>query len=201
MKPSKQIPPEVIGLIEAGIDQAAERLAKISHTSWFIQTTSIKPASLDKVTQAAGDGPEDVGVFLGMPDGIFLVIFPTPNAEAVAAAFMAQTEWKKPAPEMKGKILSEVANIIANAVADVLANACNRAAFLGAPSVETGTRSELIDRIPGKINGGSHTMTFMIYVHLSSSAISADCMMVIGLGGDWEPALLRAAQRSKEEGA
>ncbi len=194
MNSAEDISPKLLKILETGVDRGAERLAKISRTNWIIQTVSVRLAQMNRIAAMAQADGQDYGVFLSMDGGGFLVVFPEAEAKSMASAFLTQTEWEKPGARMEELALSEIANVIANAIADLLADACGRAVFLGAPVTEKKKAVELLEELPRKFPPDSGAQTLLVYAHMSSSSLSADCMVAIILDEDWQRALLKAVE-------
>ncbi len=196
MNSSEDIPPRLLKILETGVDRGAERLAKISRTNWIIQTVSVRLAQMSRVAAMAENEGTDYGIFLSMDGGGFLVVFPEAEAKAMASAFLTQTEWEKPGSRMEEMALSEIANVVANAIADLLADACGRAVFLAAPVAERKKAVDLLQELPKRFPAAG-AQTLLVYAHMSSSSLSADCMVAIILDDDWQKALLTVAEAGK----
>ena len=127
MSAEETVETELLRVIETGVSASADRLAKISRTTWETQTTSISSDSLEKVsTRIAGDGQDHYGAFLAMPGAVFLLMFTRRGSETLARRFLPNGKEGGPVEDA----LAEIANIVVHAVANSLADACGEAFFL-----------------------------------------------------------------------
>lgn len=184
---------ELLKIIESGVSASADRLAKLSRTSWLTQTTSITADSLEKFTVSiTGDAKQHYGAYLSMPGAVFLLMFPKHGSERLARLFLPKGEVVDAA--RLEDALAEIANIVVHAVANALADACGEAFFLTAPSMISGTKSELLKAAPERIPVGSEKFAIMAFVHMSAESLSSDCTMVLLFDASCRRRLLTALE-------
>jgi chemotaxis protein CheY-P-specific phosphatase CheC len=186
----------LLRLIERGVSLSADKLAKISRTDWNTQTVSINAAPIEEFRgNSLKDETDHVGAFFTMPGGVFLVVFPARSAAAFADAFLPRSEKNPPViADRERECLAEISNIVVNAVAGAVADACGASFFMSAPRMAWGKKRELLKQAPGYLSPPGEQYTVMAYVHMSSNVLSADCNMFILLNAAWKDSLLTALQ-------
>lgn len=184
----------LLKLIENGMNASADKLAKISHTRWQMQTTSISTAPLERFESIlAPDDNDHYGAYFSMPGGVFLVILSQKSGSAVADAYLSQggkrLESKR---ELVQEAVAEISNVVVNTVAATLADACDMVFFLSAPEMTYGKKEYIMTEAPKKFKSSGENFTIMTYVHMSSPSLSSDCTVVILLNSRWRDRLLQA---------
>jgi len=194
MSDSEQAEKELLRLIEQGVSDSADRLAKISRTDWITQTVSIKMAPLAEFQKSlAGDAKDHFGACFTMPGGVFLVMIPARSGAAFADAFLPVS--KKHPEGIKDRerdSLAEISNIVVNAVAASVADACDMALMLSAPEVSHGTKVELLRDARELSASSGEKSAVMAYVHMSSQDMSSDCSVIVLLSEAWKARLYAA---------
>ncbi|MBI5245823.1 MAG: hypothetical protein HY923_01480 [Elusimicrobia bacterium] len=184
---------ELLKIIENGVSASADRLAKLSRTSWLTQTTSIAADSLEKFTVSiTEDAKEHYGAYLSMPGAVFLLMFPKQGSDRLARLFLPKGEVVDAA--RLEDALAEIANIVVHAVANALADACGEAFFLTAPSMTSGSKGALLKAAPERIPGGAKKFAIMAFVHMSAETLSSDCTMVLLFDATCRRRLLKALE-------
>jgi chemotaxis protein CheY-P-specific phosphatase CheC len=184
----------LLRIIEGGMNASADKLAQISHTRWQMQTTSISTTPLERIEPLLSSGGKDhYGAYFSMPGGIFLVMLPQQSGSAMADAYLSRTG-KSPQSqsELVQEAVAEISNVVVNAVAATLADACDMVFFLSAPEITYGKKEDILAEAPKKFKSSGENFSIMTYVHMSSPSLSSDCTVVILLNSRWKDRLLQA---------
>ncbi|OGR97833.1 MAG: hypothetical protein A2V88_11080 [Elusimicrobia bacterium RBG_16_66_12] len=187
---------ELLRLIGRGVSDSADRLAKISRTEWVTQTVSISMAPLAKFQGVlAGDAEEHFGAHFTLPGGVFLVMIPSRSGPAFADAFLpASKKHPEGVKDRERSSLAEISNIVVNAVAAVVADACGMALMLSAPEVSHGRKADLLREAREMVSSSGEKSVVMAYVHMSSEALSSDCSVVVLMSEAWQARLFAALE-------
>ena len=168
----------ILQVIEQGVEECTAKLAAISRTNWQIRTTSLKAYS----------GPQDYaelqapsqyffGAHCQAPGKMFLALFSSRSAALLTQSFLGSVRPDiEPTPQVQENAVAEVGNIVINAVANGLADRCGMAFILSAPKSVKGARADIIRDAFGDFKPSGKI--FSVYIHLSSSEISADCTLM-----------------------
>lgn len=184
----------LLRIIESGMNASADKLAKISRTRWQMQTTSISTVPLERLEPILGaDGKNHYGAYFSMPGGVFLVLLPQQSGSAIADAYLSGgSGLKKDQKELIQEAVAEISNVVVNAVASTLADACDMAFFVSAPEMAFGKKEDILAEAPKKFKSSGENLSIMTYVHMSSPSLSSDCTVVILLNSRWKDRLLQA---------
>jgi chemotaxis protein CheY-P-specific phosphatase CheC len=186
----------LLRLIETGVSNSADKLAKISKTDWSTQTVSIKTAPLERFQDTlVREEKEQCCAYFTMPGGVFLVMFPERSGTAFADIFLPINP-KNPVAIKNRELetLAEISNIVVNTVAATIADACDTAFFLSTPKMSQGKKRDLLAAAPGMVTPAGEKFTVMAYVHMSSETLSSDCNMFFLLNAVWKERLLSALE-------
>ena len=143
----------------------------------------------------ADDDQDQFGACFTMPGGVFLVMIPARSGPAFADVFLPVS--KKHPEGIKNRerdSLAEISNIVVNAVAAVVADACDVALMLSAPEVSHGRKDDLIKEATEMVASSGESSVVMAYVHMSSPAMSSDCSVVVLLSATWKARLFAALE-------
>jgi chemotaxis protein CheY-P-specific phosphatase CheC len=169
---------ELFKLIEAGVFGSAERLAKMSGTTWQMQSVSVKMGSTEKPVYAKEDG-DQLGSYFSMQGGFFLVIFSQKSGAKVADVFLKRsTKPSESVLERQQMALAEISNVMVNAVVTALADACDTVLFISAPESMAGTRDSLVKQAIEKAKNSNSGFVISTSVHMSSPALASDCTVI-----------------------
>lgn len=184
----------LLSLIEKGVENSASKLAALSHADWDTQTVSIKTASVSMIQDSMlRDDKDQFGAYFTMPGGVFLVMFPVRSGAAFADIFLPSGEKHQNAiKNREQESMAEISNVVVNAVAASIADACDTAFFLSAPQMSQGKKKDLLQAAPDMIQTPGEKFAVMAYVHMSSAALSSDCTVVLLLSASWRKRLLEA---------
>ena len=185
----------LLNLIEEGVSASADSLASVSHTKWATQTVSIsmaEPGGVKNIqARLAGDKTEHYGAFMSMPGAVFLLMLPKKDGPDLAAAFLSGRAPGAAAPR-EGVCVSEIANIVINAIANTLANACDDSFILSAPTMILGQKVALMKLAQDELENAGETSAIMTYVSMSSRTLSSDCTVLLMLGPACRGRILKA---------
>lgn len=184
----------LLALLEAGMDSSSEQLAKLSRTKWSMQTISMSTNPPDRFkAPLEGDTNDNYAITFTMPGGGFVVVFSKKSGATLAKAFLPAGG---PPPggrhDFEAETLAEVANVLVNAVAGVLADTCEMGFFVSAPQTTRGTKEDLYENAERSLAQKAGTLAILSYVHLSSAEISTDCSLVVVLNTDLARRILTA---------
>jgi hypothetical protein len=187
----------LLALIEEGVSASADALAAVSRTTWSTQTVSIKSDSTKAhgTVQArlAADPAEQYGAFLSMPGAVFVFMVPKKSGPDLAAAFLGERRLLPGAavpPE--GTCIAEIANIVVNTIGNTMANACDDAFILSAPTMVLGRKEGLLKIALDDMKSAGETYAIMTYVSMSSKTLSSDCTVVLLLAPACRGRILKA---------
>ncbi|HEX4047680.1 MAG TPA: hypothetical protein VH309_07595 [Elusimicrobiota bacterium] len=187
----------LLDLIEEGVGASADSLAEVSRTKWTTQTTSSSAdasGSLEKIrTRLAGDQTEQYGAFMSMPGAVFLLMLPQKSGAKLAEAFLGEKRLLPGAsvpPE--GACVAEIANIVVNAIANTMANACDDSFVLSAPTMILGKKERFLTLAQDELKAAGETFAIMTYVSMSSQSLSSDCTVLLLLSPACRGRILKA---------
>src|SRR3989338_8015038 len=172
----------LLQIIGEGLDKSIERLAKISRTNWEMQTVSLDTGSSSHFSSIlAADSKDHYGTYFWMPHGFLIVLF-AQSGLAVADSFLSDLSKKTESLDhLRQNALAEISNIVANAVAGALADACDVSIMISSPQMACGRKKELFNDALAKFKSEGENCIVMSYVHMTSADLATDCTMIIGL--------------------
>lgn len=183
-------------LVESGLDKSMERLAKISRTKWEMQTVSLETGDSQSFKSIlAADNKDYYGTYFWMPEGFFIVLF-SQSGLAVADAFISDIgHGATPLNILRQNAMAEIANIVANAVAGTLADACEISLMMSSPQMARGKKKELFNDALAKFKSEGENCVIMSYVHMTSSSLATDCTMLMAFDNKLTEDLRRTLDR------
>jgi chemotaxis protein CheY-P-specific phosphatase CheC len=189
----------LLDIIADGVSASANSLAAASHTNWVTQTLSItanKNGSVESLqARLAGKKDDHYGAFMSMPGAVFLLMMPKNRAAGLAKAFLSGN---KPRPgstlPREGVCVAEIANIVVNAIANTIADACGATFLLSAPMMILADKELLLKKAMEELKTSGETFAIMAYVSMSSEALSSDCTVVVLLSPACRSRILKALE-------
>ncbi|MBI4060214.1 MAG: hypothetical protein HY403_02165 [Elusimicrobia bacterium] len=166
----------LLALIAAAVARSAERLGALSGADWKVDIVSIEVGTGARFRAIlARDRGEYLGVRFVSPGESYLVLF----SEACGKALLRSGPLNLGGFEQPA--LSEIANIVINAMAAELADHQGMARVLSAPVAERASKAALFDRAFGELRpeGGDDMVDTLI--HISSPSLDVDCTFMLRL--------------------
>ena len=178
-------PQALIKLLERGVDKCAQRLGRLSYSTWNVDTVSLSSGASAAPGDLMGASNEKhFGTFLGIPGGGFLVIFPEKSGFLVTNRFtLSGADPVDALPNRESTVLAEVSNIIINALTDVLAEACGKTLMLSAPEPIQGPKKEILQSALGRFSQAGK-LAWICYVRLKTPTFSSHCDLVAFLDSE-----------------
>jgi len=196
MKFSAEAEKILLDLIEAGVSASADSLAAVSHTTWTTQSQSIStegPGTVEGLrAKLAGDAAEHYGAFLSMPGAVFLLMLPKKGGPDLARAFLGGRTRGPGTNVREGVCIAEIANVVVNSIANTMADACDAAFLLSAPTMVLGSKESFLTMAMDELKAAGETTAIMTYVSMSSLALSSDCTVLILLSPACRGRILKA---------
>ncbi len=205
MKPLDCVPPALLHAIRHGVDTSASGLARMSCLSCQLETTSIETFSLERFRGGLAASPTVYSsVRFSIPGGLFVALFSTPNAAALADAFLKHGTEKRVQSALTPAAIAEISNILVNAVVNSLGDAAGSGFLLSAPEAVQDTKANILDQAmerfkicgrQGEIRchdgaflrfaDSDAYFTIINYLHLSSPILPVTCNVFILLNALW----------------
>lgn len=197
MTPGADAEGNLLSLIEEGVSASADSLAAVSHTKWETQTLSIRADETGNAenvhARLAGDPSEHYGAVVTMPGAVFLLMLPKKDGAGLAEAFLSGRKRRPGAALPRESVcVAEIANIVINAIANTLANACDDSVVLSAPAMILGKKETLLKLAMDELKATGETFAIMTYVSMSSSTLSSDCTVLLLLSPACRGRILKA---------
>lgn len=184
-------------LIEDGMSASSDALAQVSNTAWTtlkISTNTDTPEIIS--ARLAQDTSAHYGAFAQAPGALFLLMFSRSSGPALAAAFMRDRKQRPGIVPLREDIyITEIANIVINAFANKLADACDTALILTSPEITVAKKSELFKLSIEKLKMSKEQHAIMSYVHMSSHTLSSDCTVILFISQQRRDSMLLALDR------
>ncbi|MBI3548624.1 MAG: hypothetical protein HY078_06175 [Elusimicrobia bacterium] len=168
-------------VIEKGVENSAEKLAKMSRTKWSMQTVAVNAGPGERLqTVLKDDVIQHYGAFFTMPGGFILVVISDTSGKKVVSAYLGSSAQRmQNIPNLDREVIAEIANVLVNAVAGEFADTCKIGFLLSAPDMSRGTRKALYAEILKRFPAANENLAVSSYVHMTSEALSTDCSMII----------------------
>lgn len=176
----------LLGLIQTGFENSIETLSKISRTNWRSEAVSVLTGAKDDFDSILGeDAREYYGVSFSMPGGAFLVLISLSSGQALTGSFIVSSgATDSPRKDLDMDGIAEIANIMVNAVAGPMADACDLGFLISAPEISKGTKEQLFNGALKKFKTGRELYPIMTSVRLVSEPLVSDCTMIIFLNNE-----------------
>lgn len=188
-------PPGLLRVLGAGLDSAAERLAKLSRTSWLMQTVSMRQFDIAEYQASFSDNKDEgFGVLFGVKGISFLVFLTAKSATTVCRAFLGA------AYTVAGERVAtaEIANIVINAVADAIGDATGDMLLLSAPRIVEGTRRDVMMKAVESFQTGGTPSPVVSQVNMMAESLSADCVLILLMTSELRARLETAGRRAAD---
>jgi hypothetical protein len=171
----------ILKLVEDGVEASTAKLATISRTEWAIRTTSFKAyATPEDFAELCQPSQYFFGAYCQAPGRVFLSYFTGRSSALMTQAFLASSRRNLQAtPQMQEVAVSEVSNIVLNAIASSLADRCGMVFILSAPKSVRGARADIIKAAFGALQPVGKI--FSATITLASKDIAADCTLMMML--------------------
>lgn len=184
----------LLALIERGVAASADALAEVSGVTWQTQTASITAGGVESVRgKFQVTKPQYYGAYLSMPGAVFVLMLPKDEGLPLAKAFLGDRGIRPGTPVPKeSECVAEIANIVVHAVANHIADACDKAFLLSAPQMVTGLKADLLEVALDKLAMVGEAYAVMTYVHMSSKSLSSDCTLLMFLTPSFRGGLLKS---------
>lgn len=188
---SRTFTPEEIGvlrrLIESGVSLSAEKLGQLSGAPWEIVTSSVQDMSAAQVLSLfKSDDTPHYGVRLqskSLLPAEVMTFFNEASARRLTGAVLAKSPGMRAIPEPEKAVISEISNIIGQAVMKAAANALQVSLVLSVPDLRIGIKSEIF--IEAASSPQARQMTAMLLrLDMSSGGMRAECNLVLMLHVD-----------------
>lgn len=204
MKRLDSVPRALMDVIMDGVEDSAAGLAKLANQNCQLETASIGTFSLDGLETRSSSEPADhSGAYFIIPGGVFFVHFSAADGSALADSLPAKIESIE---NTKREKLAEVSNILANAVTNSLADACDVGFVVSAPEFAQDSKTNLLKQALSRFNEccnkggrlkasakdfseGAEYFAVINYIHLSSASLPISCRMIILLNALWKDLL------------
>lgn len=178
---------KLLNIVKSGLDQGVETLAKISKTNWHIVISAVLTGEVDEAPIPGEVSKDYYGAYFTMPAGAFLVLISERSGRALTNSFTAALLGKASAPRQEFDVdgIAEISNIIVNAVAGPLADACETGFLISAPQVSRGAKEELYRASLKRSKAGGGMYPVMVPTQLASRGVVSDCTLIVLLGPEW----------------
>jgi hypothetical protein len=186
-----------LALIEQGVAASAESLATVSRTKWATQTVSISADKAASVrARLKGDSIDHYGAIMSMRGAVFVMMVPKTGGPDLAKAFIGNRT-RRPGAKLprEESCVAEIANVVVNAIANTLADACRESFILTAPTMILAKKSALLELAVDELESVGETFAVMTYVSLTSESLSSDCTVLLLLNPAWRTRVLQALGR------
>jgi chemotaxis protein CheY-P-specific phosphatase CheC len=164
-----------------GVSPAALSFGQISREAWTVSRTVLSDGPADRFRAVMGGSIQPhLGAYLPMQDRsplAVLVIFPAKSATALAKAFTSGYGAKvSQLPNLDQLAVSEIANILAHALAGALADALGTMFILASPQVTAGSKLTLLDAALEHFKGKERFL-MVSQLSIATPVLSAECSL------------------------
>ncbi|MBI4052390.1 MAG: hypothetical protein HY400_07780 [Elusimicrobia bacterium] len=165
-------------LIDKGIENSIQALAKLYHEEWSISSSSFRGGSPeDFFSIFKEEDDEEAGVFFsvqGVPLS-FLLIFPRQSIQSLVNVLAKKHQDSLGTPlKTQEAVLGEVGNILVNSFLGKVGDFFTLPLFSSTPHFVKGPRKTLLDATLANLPNPKNNI-LMAHVCMSSSHLSADC--------------------------
>lgn len=178
---------KLLKIVKSGLDQGVETLAKISKTNWHIVMSALLTGEAEEASIPGEVSKDYYGAYFTMPAGAFLMLITERSGRALTNSFTAALLRKESGQRQEFDVdgIAEISNIIVNAVAGPLADACETGFLISAPQVSRGTKEELYRASLKRFKAGGAMYSVMVPTQLASWGVVSDCTLIVLLGSEW----------------
>jgi hypothetical protein len=184
MNLSEEARKSLTGVVAAGVELSAARLAEATHDAWRAAGVSLSLEAAPFAAEHEGAAVDHYGSHFTFRGGSFLVLFSGKSGYLVASAFTRDyRERVENLAQRDCAALGEVANILLNPLVGHLAAAWGERIIISAPQTSVAGPREHLHRALERYRGAERLAATFLSV-LESSELFSECRVLMFLDRD-----------------